>query len=78
MEPIFQTLLGSGISGAMLVFFIWYLNKKDDTHQAERKEWKTTSDTHVQKFTDVVEKNTIAIIRMEKTLEEAQCKFYQK
>ncbi len=78
MESVIQSLVGTGISGIMLAFFIWYINKKDDAHTSERKDWKTTSDEHVKTFTTVVEKNTVALIKMEETLKDAQCKFYQK
>lgn len=75
MDAILQTLIANGIPGIMLAFFIWYVNKKDDTHASERKEWKETSDEHVQKFTDVVEKNTVAITNMERTMEQARCHY---
>lgn len=78
MESLFQPLLATGIPGIMLVYFIWYLNKKDNDHTTERKEWKATSDEHVKTFTNVVEKNTVALIKMEETLKDAQCKYYAK
>lgn len=78
MESIIQQLVGTGISGLMLAFFIWYLNKKDNEHNTERKDWKTTSDEHVKTFTNVVEKNTVALIKMEETLKDTQCKYLQK
>ena len=74
MDSIINTLVGTGISGVMLAFFIWYLTKQDNEHKAERKEWTSTSNRHVDKFTEVVEKNTTALIKMEETLKDAKCR----
>lgn len=75
MEPIINSLVGTGISGVMLAFFVWYLNKQDTAHKEERKEWTTGTNHHVERFTDVVEKNTTALVKMEETLKDAQCRF---
>jgi hypothetical protein len=75
MDAIINTLVGTGISGVMLAFFIWYLNKQDSAHKEERKEWTSTSNRHVEKFTEVVEKNTTALIKMEEALKDARCRF---
>lgn len=75
MEPLIQPLVTTGVSGIMLAFFIWYLTRRDADHKEERAEWKTSSDTHVSRFTEVVEKNTTALISMERTLERAECQY---
>jgi hypothetical protein len=68
-------LLQNGIPGIMLAWFIWYLQKRDKTHEEERATWKASSDRHVDKFTEVVDKNTTALIKMEENLKKAQCNF---
>ena len=75
MDAITSNLVNLGVSGCMLAFFIWYLNKKDNEHREERGEWMQQSGTQANKFSEVIEKNTTALVTMQQRVDKAECKF---
>ena len=61
MEPILEALAQYGIAGIFLAVLVYYLNKLTDIHRQERSEWTSMNDRHVEKFSQVIEKNTEAL-----------------
>lgn len=68
MDAILQPLLGGGVTGIMLAFFIYYVNKKDKEHREERKEWTNQLVEIANKTTAVVDDNTRAMVNIERTM----------
>ena len=54
-------LLNFGVSGAMLGFFVIYLNKITADHKEERAQWKEEARDMFNRFNTSLEKNTDAI-----------------
>lgn len=74
MESILEALGQYGIAGIFLAVLVYYLNKLTDIHRQERAEWAQTNDRHVEKFSQVIEKNTDALTAMRIELNNAKCK----
>jgi len=74
MEAIIEALAQYGIAGVFLAVLVYYLNKLTDIHRQERKEWSETNDRHVEKFSNVIEKNTDALTAMRMEINNAKCK----
>jgi len=74
MEAILEALTQYGIAGVFLAVLVYYLNKLTDIHRQERKEWAETNDKHVEKFSNVIEKNTDALTAMRMEINNAKCK----
>ena len=74
METILEPLANYGIAGLFLAVLVYYLNKLTDIHRQERAEWAQTNDRHVEKFSQVIEKNTDALTAMRIEINNAKCK----
>ena len=74
MESILEALAQYGIAGIFLAVLVYYLNKLTDIHRQERSEWASMNDRHVEKFSQVIEKNTEALSSMRIELNQAKCK----
>jgi hypothetical protein len=74
MESILEALAQYGIAGIFLAVLVYYLNKLTDIHRQERAEWAQTNDRHVEKFSQVIEKNTDALTAMRIELNNSKCK----
>ena len=74
METILAALAQYGIAGVFLAVLVYYLNKLTDIHRHERAEWAQTNDRHVEKFSQVIEKNTDALTAMRIEINNAKCK----
>ena len=74
METILEALAQYGIAGVFLAVLVYYLNKLTDIHRHERAEWAQTNDRHVEKFSQVIEKNTDALTAMRIEINNAKCK----
>ena len=48
--------------------------RRRDIHRQERSEWAIMNDRHVEKFSQVIEKNTEALSSIRIELNQAKCK----
>jgi len=74
MEAILEALASYGIAGVFLAVLVYYLNKLTDIHRDERKDWQDANNKHVEKFADVINENTKALVEMKGELKENRCK----
>lgn len=71
METILNSLLNFGMGGIVIAILLYYLNKLSEIHREERKEWQEANNKHVEKFADVIEKNTQALVEMRHEIKKA-------
>ena len=74
MEILLEAFTQYGIAGVFLGVLIFYLNKLTDIHRDERKDRQEANDKHVDKFSDVIDDNTKALVEMRGELKENRCK----
>jgi hypothetical protein len=74
MDTILTGLLDYGMQGLIIAILLYYLNKLSDTHKDERKEWTDANNRHVEKFANVIERNTQALTEMKGEIKDAKCK----
>ena len=74
MDAILEALASYGIAGIFLAVVFYYLNKLTDIHREERGDWQDANDRHVEKFADVINENTKALVEMKGELKENRCK----
>lgn len=74
METIIEALTQYGLAGIILAILLYYLNKLTDIHRDERKEWQEANNKHVEKFAEVIEKNTQAYTELRGEVKENKCK----
>lgn len=70
MESIITALAQMGALGIMLAYMIYKENKTAESHKTERDEWHKSSQIRNDKMTDVVEKNTTAIVQHSATMDK--------
>ena len=69
MDAAVQTLIELGAVGAILVVVLIYLFKLTKMHNEERDKWRQDNNRHVEKFSDIVEKNTEAMSKLNTNIE---------
>jgi len=69
MDAAVQTLIELGSVGAILVVVLIYLFKLTKMHNEERDKWRQDNNRHVEKFSDIVEKNTDAMSKLNTNIE---------
>jgi|DEB0MinimDraft_6_1074348.scaffolds.fasta_scaffold00060_38 hypothetical protein len=69
MDAAVQTLIELGAVGAILVVVLIYLFKLTKMHNEERDKWRQDNNRHVEKFSDIVEKNTDAMSKLNTNIE---------
>lgn len=74
MEQIIAALVDYGMAGIILAILLFYLNKLTNIHRDERKEWQVANNKHVEKFAEVIEKNTQAYIELRGEVKDSKCK----
>lgn len=74
MEQIISALVDYGMAGIILAVLLFYLNKLTNIHREERKEWQDANNKHVEKFADVIEKNTQAYTELRSEVKDNKCK----
>lgn len=74
MELIIESLTSYGMAGIILAILLYYLNKLTDIHRVERKEWQEANNSHVEKFSQVIQENTRALTEMRSEVKENKCK----
>jgi len=70
MESIITAFAQMGALGIMLAYMIYKENKTAQTHKEERDEWHKSSQGRTDKMTEVVEKNTTAIVQHSATMDK--------
>jgi len=74
MEQIIAALVDYGMAGIILAILLFYLNKLTNIHRDERKEWQEANNKHVEKFAEVIEKNTQAYTELRSEVKDNKCK----
>ena len=74
MDAILEALASYGIAGIFLAVLVYYLNKLTDIHREERNDWQEANDRHVEKFANVINENTKALVEMKGEIKENRCK----
>lgn len=74
MDLIIESLTSYGMAGIILAVLLYYLNKLTDIHRNERKEWQDANNSHVEKFSNVIQDNTKALTEMRSEIKENKCK----
>jgi len=74
MEQIISALVDYGMAGIILAILLFYLNKLTNIHRDERKEWQDANNKHVEKFAEVIEKNTQAYTELRSEVKDNKCK----
>jgi hypothetical protein len=74
MEQIIAALVDYGMAGIILAILLFYLNKLTNIHRDERKEWQDANNRHVEKFAEVIEKNTQAYTELRSEVKDNKCK----
>lgn len=74
MEQIITALTDYGMAGIILAILLFYLNKLTNIHRDERKEWQEANNKHVEKFAEVIEKNTQAYTELRSEVKDNKCK----
>lgn len=74
MELIIESLTSYGMAGIILAILLYYLNKLTDIHRIERKEWQDANNSHIEKFSQVIQENTRALTEMRDEVKENKCK----
>lgn len=74
MEQIIAALVDYGMAGIILAILLFYLNKLTNIHRDERKEWQEANNRHVEKFAEVIEKNTQAYTELRSEVKDNKCK----
>ena len=63
-----------GVIGIFLGTLLFYLNRITQDHKAERMEWSKTNQEHVNRFADIIERNTQELANMRLDVRENKCK----
>ena len=63
-----------GVLGIFLGTLLFYLNRITNDHKNERAEWSKANQDHVNRFADIIEKNTQELAKMRMDVRENKCK----
>ncbi len=63
-----------GVIGIFLGTLLFYLNRITQDHKAERMEWSKANQEHVNRFADIIERNTQELANMRLDVRENKCK----
>ena len=63
-----------GVLGIFLGTLLFYLNRITNDHKSERSEWSKANQDHVNRFADIIEKNTQELAKMRMDVRENKCK----
>jgi hypothetical protein len=74
MEILLSSLSEIGIIGIFLGTLLFYLNRITQDHKTERSEWSKANQDHVNRFADIIEKNTQELANMRVNVRENKCK----
>lgn len=74
MEILLSSLSEIGVIGIFLGTLLFYLNRITEDHKTERSEWSKANQDHVNRFADIIEKNTQELANMRVNLRENKCK----
>tara|TARA_R110001599_G_scaffold46212_2_gene135661 strand:- start:1590 stop:1820 length:231 start_codon:yes stop_codon:yes gene_type:complete len=74
MEILLSALTDLGVIGIFLGTLLFYLNRITTDHKSERKEWTVANQEHVNRFADIIEKNTQELANMRVNVRENKCK----
>jgi hypothetical protein len=74
MEILLSSLSEIGIIGIFLGTLLFYLNRITQDHKIERSEWSKANQDHVNRFADIIEKNTQELANMRVNVRENKCK----
>jgi hypothetical protein len=74
MDILLNSLVEMGVLGIFLGTLLFYLNKITNDHKTERSEWSKANQDHVNRFADIIEKNTQELAKMRMDVRENKCK----
>lgn len=74
MEILLSALTDLGVIGIFLGTLLFYLNRITTDHKSERKEWSVANQDHVNRFADIIEKNTEKLAEMQNSVKDNKCK----
>ena len=74
MEILLSSLSEIGVIGIFLGTLLFYLNRITEDHKTERSEWSKANQDHVNRFADIIEKNTQELANMRVNVRENKCK----
>ena len=74
MEILLSSLSEIGIIGIFLGTLLFYLNRITQDHKIERSEWSKANQDHVNRFADIIDKNTQELANMRVNVRENKCK----
>ena len=74
MDILLDSLVEMGVLGIFLGTLLFYLNRITNDHKSERSEWSKANQEHVNRFADIIEKNTQELANMRMDVRENKCK----
>ena len=74
MDILLNSLVEMGVLGIFLGTLLFYLNRITNDHKTERSEWSKANQDHVNRFADIIEKNTQELAKMRMDVRENKCK----
>lgn len=74
MDILLNSLVEMGVLGVFLGTLLFYLNRITNDHKTERSEWSKANQEHVNRFADIIEKNTQELANMRMDVRENKCK----
>jgi hypothetical protein len=74
MDILLNSLVEMGVLGIFLGTLLFYLNRITNDHKTERSEWSKANQDHVNRFADIIEKNTQELANMRMDVRENKCK----
>jgi hypothetical protein len=74
MDILLNSLVEMGVLGIFLGTLLFYLNRITNDHKTERSEWSKANQEHVNRFADIIEKNTQELANMRMDVRENKCK----
>jgi len=74
MNILLTALTELGVIGIFLGTLLFYLNRITQDHKAERMEWSKANQEHVNRFADIIERNTQELANMRLDVRENKCK----
>lgn len=74
MDILLSAATELGVIGIFLGTLLFYLNRITQDHKVEREAWSKANQEHVNRFAEIIERNTNELANMRLDVRENKCK----
>tara|TARA_R110001599_G_scaffold129074_2_gene303152 strand:- start:8583 stop:8813 length:231 start_codon:yes stop_codon:yes gene_type:complete len=74
VDILLSALTELGVIGIFLGTLLFYLNRITQDHKEERELWSNANQEHVNRFAEIIERNTNELANMRLDVRENKCK----